>query len=125
MRDITLLLQRWGGWAASESSGVNYSSIAAGFRGLLIHSPQRRLTCNDNDGMILDSCISRLRHFNPEYQQLIVVHYLYRVSLRAIARRRHLADGTVRKELQAAEGFIAGVLSGLEITLECEDSMVE
>lgn len=125
MRDISVLLQRWAGWAASESSGVNYARVAAGFRGLLIHSTHRRLSCSDNDGMILDSCISRLKLFNQHQHELIVVHYLYRVSLRAIARRRHLADGTVRKELLAAEGFIAGVLSGLEITLECEDSFPE
>ncbi|OON40577.1 antitermination protein [Izhakiella australiensis] len=120
MHDVSLLLQRWGGWAASENSGVNYSSVAAGFRGLLIHPLKRNLNCNDSDGLILDGCISRLKRFNPTYHQLIVTHYLYRVSIRAIARRRRLADGTVRKELQAAEGFIAGVLSGMDITLECE-----
>ncbi|MBA2036702.1 antiterminator Q family protein, partial [Escherichia coli] len=25
MRDIQMLLERWGGWAASDSSGVDYS----------------------------------------------------------------------------------------------------
>jgi hypothetical protein len=32
MRDIQMVLERWGGWAASDSSGVDYSSIAAGFK---------------------------------------------------------------------------------------------
>ena len=34
MRDIRMVLERWGAWAASESSGVDYSPIAAGFKGL-------------------------------------------------------------------------------------------
>ncbi len=33
MRDIQMVLERWGGWAASDSSGVDYSPIAAGFKG--------------------------------------------------------------------------------------------
>lgn len=32
MRDIQIVLERWGGWAANDSSGVDYSSIAAGFK---------------------------------------------------------------------------------------------
>lgn len=33
MRDIQMVLERWGAWAASDSSGVDYSPIAAGFKG--------------------------------------------------------------------------------------------
>lgn len=38
MRDISLVLERWGSWAAMDSSGVDYSHIAAGFKGLLPHT---------------------------------------------------------------------------------------
>lgn len=34
MRDIQMVLERWGGWASSDNSGVDYSPIAAGFKGL-------------------------------------------------------------------------------------------
>ncbi|WP_158784439.1 antiterminator Q family protein [Pantoea sp. BAV 3049] len=121
MRDIKLLLEMWGGWAATERSGVNYSHIAAGFRGLITSSAPRRLICTDNDGIILDSCISRLKLNHPEEHALLVAHYHYRLSLRTIARRRHCADGTIRKQLQMAEGFVEGALSTLEIELECEN----
>lgn len=30
MRDIQLVLQKWGAWAHEGNSGVDYSSIAAG-----------------------------------------------------------------------------------------------
>ena len=120
MRNIKRLLEMWGGWAATEQSGVSYSHIAAGFRGLITSTSSSRPVCSDNDGMILDNCISRLKIDRPEDHALLVAHYHYRISLRAIARRRRCADGTVRKELQTAEGFVEGVLSGLNITLECE-----
>ncbi len=34
-RDIQLVLERWGTWAISEGSQVDWSPIAAGFKGLL------------------------------------------------------------------------------------------
>lgn len=120
MHNIKRLLEMWGGWAATEQSGVSYSYIAAGFRGLITSAPSSRPICSDNDGMILDSCISRLKIAHPEEHALLVAHYHYRISLRSIARRHRCADGTIRKELQTAEGFVEGVLSALDIDLECE-----
>ncbi|MBV4366366.1 antiterminator Q family protein [Erwinia sp. BNK-24-b] len=121
MRDMKSLLEKWGGWAATERSGVNYAHVAAGFRGLVTAVPAGRPVCSDNDGMILDNCISRLKVNHPDQYALLVAHYHYRISLRSIARRRRCADGTIRKQLQAAEGFVEGVLSALEIELEDEN----
>ncbi|WP_380178908.1 antiterminator Q family protein [Kalamiella sp. sgz302252] len=120
MRDMKSLLEKWGGWAATERSGVSYSQIAAGFRGLVTAAPTGRPVCSDNDGIILDGCLSRLKAVHPDEHALLVAHYHYRISLRSIARRRRCADGTVRKQIQAAEGFIEGVLSALDIELEEE-----
>ncbi|QGU87973.1 antiterminator Q family protein [Erwinia sorbitola] len=120
MRDIKILLERWGGWAASGEYGLGYSSVAAGFRGLVGAHSMMRLNCSDHDGLILDSCISRLVKVNKEQHDILVAHYLYQISLRSIARRRRCADGTIRKQIQTAEGFVSGVLSALECELECE-----
>ncbi|WP_426768163.1 antiterminator Q family protein [Erwinia aphidicola] len=123
MRDMKNLLERWGGWAATGERGLGYSSVAAGFRGLVHSRPGQRPSCSDNDGMILDACISRLKKNHPEQHDILVAHYLWQISLRAIARRRRCADGTIRKQIQTAEGFIAGVLSALECELECEKTI--
>ncbi len=42
MRDIQMVLERWG-WAASDSSGVDYSPIAAGFKGIFPYIKQETL----------------------------------------------------------------------------------
>ncbi|SQN51663.1 antitermination protein Q from phage origin [Escherichia coli] len=47
MRDIQMVLDRWGAWAASDSSGVDYSPIAAGFKGLLPYTSKTRQACSD------------------------------------------------------------------------------
>ncbi len=120
MRDIKMLLERWGGWAAAGQHGLGYASVAAGFRGLVHARGVKRPVCSDNDGMILDGCISRMMKVNKEQHDILVAHYLYQISLRSIARRRRCADGTVRKQIQTAEGFVCGVLSALECRLECE-----
>lgn len=54
MRDIQKVLERWGGWAASDSSGVDYSPIAAGFKGLLPQTSKSRLSCTDDDALIIE-----------------------------------------------------------------------
>ena len=37
MRDMYEVMDRWGAWAASDNSGVDWQPIAAGFKGLLPH----------------------------------------------------------------------------------------
>lgn len=120
MRDIKLLLRRWGGWAALGERRLGYAPVASGFRGLITHHASSRLECNDDDGIIIDSCISRLAKVSKEQHDILVAHYLYQISLRSIARRRRCADGTIRRKIQTAEGFICGVLTVLESELECE-----
>lgn len=120
MRNMKYVLECWGGWAASEGAGVDYSSIAAGFKGLLPSESNQRPCCTDSDGIIIDSCIAKLKKFKPEEYELVVAHYLYNISLRTIAKTRHCSDGTLRKEIQTAEGFICGVLCMLNVTLEMD-----
>ncbi|WP_264767677.1 antiterminator Q family protein, partial [Klebsiella pneumoniae] len=54
-RDIQLVLERWGTWAISEGSQVDWSPIAAGFKGLLLNTSKSRESCCDNDGLIVDA----------------------------------------------------------------------
>lgn len=111
MRDTYEVLDRWGAWAAEDNSGVDWQQIAAGFKGLLPHGKRSRLKCNDDDGILIDSCVARLRKYKPEEYELIIAHFVIGVSLRSIAKRRKCSDGTIRKEMQTAIGFIEGVMS--------------
>lgn len=120
MRDIQMLLERWGGWAASDSAGVDYSPIAAGFKGLLPQTNKSRLSCTDNDALIIEGCLARLKNRKPYEHSLIVAHYLYGVSKRKMARVRKKDEKLIRIEIQMAEGFIDGCLSMLDITLDMD-----
>lgn len=111
MRDMYEVLERWGAWAASENSGVGWQHIAAGFKGLIPHGKKSRLQCNDDEGIMVDGCITRLRKYKPEEYELIIAHFVVGISLRAIAKKRKCSDGTIRKDMQTALGFIEGVLS--------------
>lgn len=113
MRNIYDVLEEWGAWAASDNSGVNWQPIAAGFKGLLPHGKKSRLQCNDDEGVLIDGCVTRLRKYKPEEYELVVAHFVIGMSLRSIAKRRKCSDGTIRKELQTALGFIEGVISML------------
>ncbi|HED5644215.1 TPA: DUF1133 family protein [Enterobacter cloacae] len=120
MRDIKLILERWGGWAASDSSGLDYSRIAAGFKGLLPQTSKSRLTCTDDDALIIEECLARLQKRKPYEYSLLVAHYLYGISKRKIAKAYKKDERLIRIEIQMAEGFIEGCLSVLNIRLDME-----
>lgn len=54
MVNIYELLERWGAWAASDNSDVEWSSIAAGFKGLLPYGKKTRVQCNDDEGIMIE-----------------------------------------------------------------------
>ncbi|HGM7400460.1 antiterminator Q family protein [Serratia sp. CY58181] len=119
MRDMYEILERWGVWAR-EDSGIDYSPIAAGFKGLLPPTSNGKLSCCDDDGLVIDGCVSRLKKYKPEEYDLVIAHHVYGMSLRKIARKRKCSDGTIRKEMQTAEGFIRGCLSMLDSKLNID-----
>ncbi|HCK1661352.1 TPA: antitermination protein [Escherichia coli] len=111
MRDMYEVLDRWGAWAAADNSGVDWQPVAAGFKVLLPHGKKSRIQCDDDEGIMIDSCVARLRRYKPEEYELIIAHFVIGISLRTIAKKRRCSDGTIRKELQTAIGFIEGVVS--------------
>lgn len=120
MRDIQKVLELWGAWAASDSCSVDYSPIAAGFKGLLPQTGKTRPRCSDGDGLTIEGCMARLKRKRPYDYNLLVVHYIYRVSKRQLAKERRKSEKQIRIEMMLAEGFIEGCLSMLEVTLEMD-----
>ncbi|KFC07058.1 phage antitermination protein Q, partial [Trabulsiella guamensis ATCC 49490] len=53
MRDIQLVLERWGAWCASNHEDVAWPPVAAGFSGLIPSRVRSRLQCCDDDGIII------------------------------------------------------------------------
>ncbi|EOZ29759.1 antitermination protein Q [Klebsiella pneumoniae VAKPC254] len=104
------IMDRWGAWAASDNSGVDWQPIAAGFKGLLPHGKKTRQQCDDDEGIMIDGCVARLRRCKPEEYELIIAHFVIGMSLRAIAKKRRCSDGKIRGELRSAMGFVEGVL---------------
>lgn len=113
MRDMYEVMDMWGAWAAAESSGVDWQPIAAGFKGLLPHGKKSRIQCDDDEGILIDGCVARLRKHKPEEYELVLAHFVLGISLRTLAKRKKCSDGTIRKQLQMALGFIMGVQSML------------
>ncbi|ACI11946.1 MULTISPECIES: antiterminator Q family protein [Klebsiella pneumoniae complex] len=110
MRDMYEIMDRWGAWAASDNSGVDWQPIAAGFKDLLPHGKKTRQQCDDDEGIMIDGCVARLRMCKPEEYELIIAHFVIGMSLRAIAKKRRCSDGKIRGELRSAMGFVEGVL---------------
>ncbi|QPT34341.1 antitermination protein Q [Proteus penneri] len=121
MRDIQQVLERWGAWASDVQSGVDYSHIAAGFKGILPYQSSSRISCCDDDGLIIDSAIARLKQLRKEGEvNALILHYIYQHTKRSIARRWKISESRVRQIIQVAEGFVEGGLAMLEIRLEMD-----
>lgn len=120
MRDIQLVLERWGQWA-KDNSCVDYSPIAAGFKGLLPNTNKSKPSCCDNDGLIVDGAVGRLKKVRDERELgVIILHYRYGVSKSEIARKWKVSEGSIRQKLMMAESFIEGCLAMTGTTLEMD-----
>ncbi|ENB5393345.1 antitermination protein, partial [Escherichia coli] len=52
MRDIQQVLERWGAWAANNREDATWSSVAAGFKGIIPAKITSRPQCCDDDAMV-------------------------------------------------------------------------
>ncbi|MFU9135762.1 MULTISPECIES: antiterminator Q family protein [unclassified Erwinia] len=121
MRDIQKVLERWGGWAAAEGTQLDWSPVAAGFKSLLPTESKSRLSCCDNDGMIIDSAIATLKRVGRDEEvDLVVLHYMYNVSKSGIARKLKCSEGKIRNQLMIAETFIDACIIMTDAKLEMD-----
>jgi hypothetical protein len=111
MRDIQMALELWGAWS-KQRYGTEYPSIAAGFSSLLPQGPSP-LSCSDDEGLIIDSCIAKLKKKKPDEYDLILNYYVRGVSKRNLAKNLGCDEKLIRVKLKMAEGFIEGCLAML------------
>ncbi len=119
-RNIQAVLERWGGWAANDNVNIGYSSIAAGFKGLIPQQGKTRLSCSDDDGLIIESCMNKLKAVRKQEYDYLVIHYVYGTSKRRIAKIVKSDEKRVRIVIQMAEGFIEGCLSVLGVKMDMD-----
>lgn len=72
MRDIQMVLERWGAWAADNREDVSWPSIAAGFSGLIPSRVKSRLQCCDDDSIIIANIMAGLRGKHPVVHNLLL-----------------------------------------------------
>lgn len=120
MRDIQMVLERWGAWAANNHEDVTWSSIAAGFKGLIPSKVKSRPQCCDDDAMIICGCMARLNRNNSELHELLLDYYVFGMTFMSLARKHGCSDGYIGKKLQKAEGIVDGMLMALNVSLEMD-----
>ncbi|HFO5452187.1 TPA: antiterminator Q family protein, partial [Escherichia coli] len=103
MRDIQMVLERWGAWAANNHENVSWSPIAAGFKGLIPSKVKFRPQCCDDDGLIISSVMAVLKKKEPYQYQLLEMYYVYGITLRALGAKMGISLNQVVIRLQKAE----------------------
>ena len=120
MRDIQMVLERWGAWVANNHEDVEWSGIAAGFKGLIPSKVKSRSQCSDDDARIICGCMARLKKNNADMHDMLVDYYVYGITFMKLARKHGCSDTCVGKRLQKAEGVIDGMLMMLDVRLEMD-----
>ena len=120
MRDIQIVLERWGAWAANNKEDVCWNSIAAGFSGFIPSKVKARPQCCDDDAMVIVGCMATLNKKNPDAHDLLVDYYLFGKTFMALAHQHSCSDGHIGKLLQKAEGIVEGLLMALDVRLEMD-----
>ncbi|HAH3036439.1 TPA: antitermination protein [Escherichia coli] len=120
MRDIQMVLERWEAWVANNHEDVEWSSVAAGFKGLIPSKVKSRPQCSDDDGLIISSAMTVLKKKEPYQYELLEMYYVYGVTLRALGVKLGISLNQVVIRLQKAEGFIDGCLAMLGVSLEID-----
>ncbi|WP_237386114.1 antiterminator Q family protein [Xenorhabdus sp. Sc-CR9] len=120
-RDMQKILSHWGGWVAQGRVNIGWKSVSAGFRDAVTYTGSNKLSCSDEDGIIIDSCVAKLRNVGMSQEcDFIEQHYVGGMSKRAIGRKFKLSESEVRKRMLVAESFILGCLEILEEPLEID-----
>lgn len=119
-RNIQMVMERWGAWAANNSEDITWAHIAAGFKGLIPAKTKSRVQCCDDDAMVICGCMARLNKGNSELHDLLVDYYLFGMTFMSLAKKHNCSDGHIGKKLQKGEGIIEGMLMMLEVKLEMD-----
>ncbi|WP_288500894.1 antiterminator Q family protein [uncultured Erwinia sp.] len=120
MRDISMVLERWGAWAASGDTNIGYPRTAAGLSRLLPASRAGRPSCCDDDGMFINEAMIRLSKHDEYLCAIIEKYYIDGMTLRALEKVLGISYNTVSVRIQQGEAFIQGVLCALDIKLEMD-----
>ncbi|GJL37381.1 antitermination protein [Enterobacter hormaechei] len=120
MRDIQMVLERWGTWAAGGSANIGYPRTAAGLSRLLPASRQGKPSCCDDDGMFINEAMIRLKAKDKYLCSLLEWYYIDGLTVRELGIKTGTSYNTVSIRIQNAESFIDGILCALDIRLEMD-----
>ncbi|KAA2024390.1 YlcG family protein [Escherichia coli] len=118
-RWVRLRLYRFPGSVLTDYR-VTWSSIAAGFKGLIPSKVKSRPQCCDDDAMIICGCMARLKNNNSDLHDLLVDYYVGGMTFMALARKHGRSDCWIGRMLQKAEGVVEGMLMVLDLRLEMD-----
>lgn len=107
--DIETDLRRWAAWAREHDEGKIKPLVMFddGIRGKLAFFPM-----SDDEGMAFDPAVATLKQIDKELYNVVRLHYLYGMSLRAVAMAAGMKTTAVHSAVVSAKTFIYGFLCG-------------
>lgn len=121
MRGIRAVLERWGNWAAHDGNRAAWPPVCATFWGVLPVKSSSRPSCTDEDGLIIDACVSKLHAAGRDSErEALFAYYVLRLSLRDAAEWLGTNKMHVRNLLVTGESFVTGAMVMLGTRLDMD-----
>ncbi|CAI0906676.1 Phage antitermination protein Q [Serratia quinivorans] len=124
-RNMQEVLERWGRWAVSEEkcTSVDWPAMSVTPGQSLLGGGK---TCSDDDGLMIDGCIARLKSVRQEEEILMLgLRYIAGCSQRDIAAAVGVPRAAVERHLQSATNFVEGCLAVLDVPLDMDPEVAE
>lgn len=106
MRDIQLVLERWGAWVADNREDVYWPPIAAGFSGLIPSKVKSRTQCCDEDGLIISGIMAGLNSKHPVVHSLLFDYYVFGKHLCSYRKSITALILTLAKSYRTPKGLL-------------------
>ena len=109
VHDIETDLRRWAVWAR-EHNELKIKPLVRfddGTRGKMAFFPM-----SDDEGLAFDPAVATLKQIDKELYDVVRLHYLYGLSIRAVALAAGMNRQTVYNSLITAKTFIYGFMCG-------------
>jgi len=110
--DIDFLLKSWSVWARHDTlSHLAHARVTCFAK--LIASSDSRYSCliSDDDAMMIDRAIAKLRQRDEKCYRALILHYYYRFSVSKIAKTMRIRRAKVDTLLKSAMFYVDALVS--------------
>lgn len=103
MRDIQLVLERWGAWVADNRRCLLFNRSRIFWTDTI--KSKSRTQCCDEDGLIISGIMAGLNSKHPVVHSLLFDYYVFGKTFMQLSKEHHCSDTHIGKSYRTPKGY--------------------